>query len=157
MAGGRGEAERAQAGRAGRRKPPQAHLGSEAPTAACPCCTPTRPAGSPGPAAGTERVGGLRLFRGTRLLRGRGPQTCGAHARPPTYSGATPPPGRRTTLLNSVAKHGHPKPLFWRPPSQPAKTVAGARRGTGQGPGLTRWLMVSSRQSRLQTTASTGA
>ena len=157
MAGGRGEAERAREGREDGRKPPQAHLGSEAPTAACLCCTPTRPAGSPGPAAGTERVGGLCLFRGTGLLRGRGPQTCGAHARPSTYFWGHASPRAAHHPPEAPAKRGHPKPLFWRPLSQPAKTVAGAQRGTGQGPGLTRWLMVSSRQSRLQTTASTGA
>ena len=134
------------------------------------------PGGDPGPSWGERELAGpspahghgLRLVRGTRLLRGRGPLTCDAHAHPPTYfwghaspraayySPEAPPKSWHPKPL-LVTKRGLPKPLFWRPLSQPAKTMAGAQWGTGQGPGLTRWLMMSSRQSRLQTTASTGA
>lgn len=128
------------------------------------------PGGEPGPSWGERELAGpsparghgLRLFRGTGLLRGGGPRPGVPMPALPITFGATPPPGRHTTLLKrpkplSVTKRRRPKPLFWHPPPQPAKTVAGAQRVTGQEPGLTRWLMMSSRQSRLQTTASTGA
>lgn len=62
---GRRGREGAAAPREGSRKPPQAHLGPEAPTAACPCCRPTRPAGIPGPAGERESWLGPVLPTGT--------------------------------------------------------------------------------------------
>ena len=59
--------------REGSRKPQQAHLGPEAPTAACPCCRPTRPAGSPGPAGERESWRGPALPVGTASACSEGP------------------------------------------------------------------------------------